>query len=64
LSRLAIRAHDAYAVCIRPAHTRFDGDVVFAVSCGDVEADVESVAEAAFGATAAAIENAVRTSAS
>jgi L-aminopeptidase/D-esterase-like protein len=64
LSRLALRAHDAYAACIRPAHTRFDGDIVFAVSCGDVEADVEALAEAAFGATASAIENAVRTSAS
>lgn len=63
LSRLAVRAHDAYAACIRPAHTRFDGDIVFAVSCGDVDAEVETVAEASFGAVAAAIENAVRTSA-
>lgn len=63
LSRLAIRAQDAYSVCLRPAHTRLDGDVVFAVSCGEVEADVEAVAEAAFGATAEAIENAVRLSA-
>ena len=60
LSRLVVRAHDAMAACIRPAHTRFDGDLVFGVSCGTVEADVEALAEAAFGATAAAIENAVR----
>ena len=63
LSRLAVRSHDAMAVCIRPAHTRFDGDIVFAVSCGEKEAEVESLAEAAFGATAAAIEKAVRASA-
>ena len=63
LSRLAVRAHDALAVCMRPAHTRFDGDIAFAVSCGDVEAEVEALAEAAFGATGAAIETAVRTSA-
>ena len=63
LSRLAVRAHDAMAVCIRPVHTRFDGDIVFAVACGDIEADVETLAEAAFGATAAAIERAVRASA-
>ncbi len=63
LSRLTVRAHDAMAVCIRPVHTRFDGDIVFAVACGDVEADVETLAEAAFGATAAAIERAVRASA-
>jgi len=64
LTRLVIRAHDALAVCIRPAHTRFDGDIVFAVSCGDVEADVETLGEAAFGATGAAIERALRASAS
>ena len=64
LSRLAVRAHDALAVCIRPAHTRFDGDIAFAFSCGAVEGDVEALAEAAFGATAAAIENAVRAAAS
>lgn len=64
LSRLVVRAHDAMAVCVRPAHTRFDGDIVFAVSCGPKEGDVETLAEAAFGATASAIENAVRAAAS
>jgi L-aminopeptidase/D-esterase-like protein len=60
LTRIIVRCHDAMAVCIRPTHTRFDGDVVFAVSCGDREADVESVAEAAFEATGRAIEAAIR----
>jgi L-aminopeptidase/D-esterase-like protein len=60
LSRLVVRAHDALAVAIRPAHTRFDGDIVFGVSCGDIEGDVDALAEAAFGATAHAVENAVR----
>ncbi len=63
LSRLAVRSHDALAACIRPVHTRFDGDIVFAVSCGGMEVDVEALAEAAFGATAAAVESAVRASA-
>ncbi|HEX5694874.1 MAG TPA: P1 family peptidase [Acidimicrobiia bacterium] len=63
LSRLAVRAHDALAACIRPVHTRFDGDIAFAVSCGPGEGDVETLAEAAFGATAAAVERAVRGSA-
>jgi len=63
VSRLAVRSHDALAVCIRPVHTRFDGDIVFAVSCGGVTGDVETLAEAAFGATAAAVERAVRASA-
>ncbi|HEX6946699.1 MAG TPA: P1 family peptidase [Acidimicrobiia bacterium] len=60
LRRLVFRAHDAIAACIRPAHTRWDGDIVFAVSCGSVAGDCDVAAEAAFGATAAAIESAVR----
>jgi L-aminopeptidase/D-esterase-like protein len=63
LRRLVVRAHDALAVCIRPTHTGYDGDVVFAVSCGPVETDVDAVAEAAFGATASAIEAAIGASA-
>jgi L-aminopeptidase/D-esterase-like protein len=63
LGRLAVRAQDAFSVCVRPAHTRFDGDIAFAVSCGTVESSVESVAEAAFAATAAAIVDAIRASA-
>jgi L-aminopeptidase/D-esterase-like protein len=63
LSRLAVRSHDALAVCIRPVHTRFDGDIVFAVSCGGVSVDVDTAAEAAFGATANAVEKAIRVSA-
>ena len=59
LSRLVVRSHDALAACIRPAHTRFDGDVVFAVSCGEEEADVDALAEASFVATARALEKGV-----
>jgi L-aminopeptidase/D-esterase-like protein len=63
LTRLVVRAHDALAACVRPAHTGYDGDIVFAVSCGEVPADVETVAGAAFAATGAAIERAIRSSA-
>lgn len=63
LSRLIVRAHDAIAACIRPSHTRFDGDVVFAVSCGDRapldEFGVENAGEAVFVAVGKAIENAI-----
>ena len=59
LTRVLVRTHDALAVCVRPAHTRYDGDVAFAVSCGEVGAGVDEVSEAAFGATAAAIEAAI-----
>jgi L-aminopeptidase/D-esterase-like protein len=60
LGRLIVRSHDALAVCLRPAHTRYDGDAVFAVSAGSKVEDRDALAEAAFGATAAAIEDAVR----
>jgi L-aminopeptidase/D-esterase-like protein len=60
LTRLIVRAHDALAVCLRPVHTRYDGDVVFAASVGTRSEDRDVLAEAAFGVTAAAIENGVR----
>lgn len=59
LTRLAVRAQDALAACIRPAHTRFDGDTCFAVSCGKTAALVDNVAEGAFEAMGRAIEAAV-----
>jgi L-aminopeptidase/D-esterase-like protein len=58
--RLAIRGQDALAACLRPAHTRYDGDAVFAVSCGDRAGDVDRIAEGAFVATGRAIEAAIR----
>lgn len=62
LFRLVVRAHDALAACLRPVHTDFDGDVVFAASVGTAQAEVPSLAEAAFAATGRAIERAVRAS--
>lgn len=60
LVRLAVRAQDAVAACIRPSHTRYDGDAAFAVSCGDLDGDLDALGEAAFVATGRAIEAAVR----
>ena len=60
LMRLTVRGHDAMGACIRPGHTRYDGDVAYAVSCGDIEANPDSVGEAAFVAAGRAIEAAVR----
>jgi L-aminopeptidase/D-esterase-like protein len=56
LFRMVVRAHDALAACLRPVHTDFDGDVVFAASVGAKTTDVASLAEAAFGATAEAVQ--------
>ncbi len=60
LSRLIVRSHDALGTCLRPAHTRFDGDIVFAVACGERSEDVEVLSEAAYVATGRAIEIAFR----
>jgi L-aminopeptidase/D-esterase-like protein len=60
LLRVAVRTHDALAVCLRPGHTRYDGDAAFAVSCGDVEASPDLIGEAAFVATGRAIEAALQ----
>lgn len=56
LTRLAVRSHDALGVCMRPAHTRFDGDVVFVSAIGSERGDVDLAAEGAFTATGRAIE--------
>ncbi|MDX1448146.1 MAG: P1 family peptidase [Acidimicrobiia bacterium] len=63
LTRLAVRGQDALAACIRPVHTRFDGDTCFAVSCGEVDVPSHLVAEAVFEAVGRAIQSAVRESA-
>jgi L-aminopeptidase/D-esterase-like protein len=59
LVRVAIRAQDAIAACVRPSHTRFDGDVVFVSACGTVPGDVDLAAEAAFTAVGRSIAAAV-----
>jgi L-aminopeptidase/D-esterase-like protein len=38
-SKMASMAHDGYARSIRPAHTMFDGDTIFAMATGRIEAD-------------------------
>ena len=59
LMHLAVRVHDALGVCLRPAHTRHDGDIAFVVSCGSVESDPDQLGEAAFVATGSSIELAI-----
>jgi L-aminopeptidase/D-esterase-like protein len=59
LGRLIVRAHDALGVTLRPAHTRYDGDIVFAVSCGDIQTDLDTLGEAVFETVGRAIQRAV-----
>lgn len=56
LQRVAILADDGLARSIFPVHTAFDGDSVYAISCGDLKANEHSVGIYA----GMAVENAVR----
>jgi L-aminopeptidase/D-esterase-like protein len=57
--RLAEVAQDALALAIRPAHTLYDGDAVFAASVGEVAAEPTALGAAAVEALRTAIERAV-----
>ena len=43
LCKIAGMAHNGYARSIRPVHTSVDGDSIYAVSVGDVEADQDLI---------------------
>ncbi len=59
LRRMAIRAHDAIGACIRPTHTRYDGDSAFVVSFGSAAGDIDAIQQAAFVVVGRAIESAL-----
>jgi L-aminopeptidase/D-esterase-like protein len=61
-NRVAMRAHDGMARAVRPVHTSYDGDTVFCLASGNVEADIDLVSEMAAEATAMSIRRAVTTS--
>lgn len=58
-TRVAQMAQDGVARCIRPAHTLYDGDTLFALATGEREADPSLVGALAAEATSRAILNAV-----
>lgn len=53
--RIAAMSHDGMARAIRPVHTMFDGDVAFALSTGNLRADVTTIGTLAAELTARAI---------
>lgn len=61
VNRVAQRGHDGMARAIKPIHTSFDGDVVFGLAAGAVEAGVDMVAELGADRIAEAIRRAVTT---
>lgn len=60
VTKIAMMAQDGVARATRPSHTLFDGDVVFALSCGEVEGDLTIVGAMAARLVSAAIVRGVR----
>jgi L-aminopeptidase/D-esterase-like protein len=60
-TKVAEMAQDGLARAIRPVHTQFDGDLVFALSIGQKRADLNTLGTAAAEVTAQAIVRAVKT---
>lgn len=59
MTRVAQMAHDGLARVIRPIHTMLDGDTIFALSLGELPADVSVIGALAADAVARAVINAV-----
>ena len=59
-SKVAQMAQDAIARCIRPSHTMWDGDTVFSLATGGMQADVTIIGMLAAEALTEAILRAVR----
>jgi L-aminopeptidase/D-esterase-like protein len=62
ITKVAEMAQDGISRAIRPAHTPFDGDMVFALSVGDEQADAMAVGAIAAELVAEAIVRAVKVS--
>lgn len=58
-TKAAQMAHDGLARVIRPIHTHFDGDTIFALSYGDKQADLSLVGAVAADVLAEAVISAV-----
>jgi len=58
-NKMADIAHDGLALSVRPCHTMFDGDTVFALSTDEFECDINRVLMAATKATSLAIANSI-----
>jgi L-aminopeptidase/D-esterase-like protein len=58
--KLASMSHDGYARSMRPSHTMVDGDTIFALSVGDLDADLNALGALASRAVEEAVADAVR----
>ena len=59
LCKIAEMAHNGYARSIRPVHTSADGDTIYAVSLGNIKADIDVVGTLASRVISEAIISAV-----
>ena len=60
VNKVAQMAHDGIARAVRPAHTPYDGDTIFALATGEHPSDAAMVGAFAAEVTAQAIRNAIR----
>lgn len=58
--KVAELGHDAFAIAIRPVHTLYDGDTIFAASLGSLREDPVAIGVAAVEALRQAIARSVR----
>jgi L-aminopeptidase/D-esterase-like protein len=59
VNKVAQMAHNGIARAVRPAHTPYDGDTIFALATGELPSDTALVGAFAAEVTALAIRNAV-----
>ena len=59
-NKIAQMAHDGLARAVRPAHLMLDGDTIFSLATGEIEANVNAIGAYAAEMTAAAIRNGIR----
>ncbi|NWG18461.1 MAG: P1 family peptidase [Chloroflexi bacterium] len=60
INKVAQMAHDGLARSVRPTHTMFDGDTIFALATGAIPANVSAVGAFAAEAVAQAVRNGIR----
>lgn len=61
INKIASMAHNGYGRSMRPAHSSFDGDTIFTLSTGDIEADINVVGLLAARTMEQAVVNAIKT---
>lgn len=64
LTKIADMAHNGYARSIKPVHTSADGDTIYALSIGDIKADIDIIGTLASDVIAEAIQVAIKSAAS